>query len=75
MAQDNCDFMNCLLMSDEANFFLEVFVNKQSFRYWASEIPRAFPGRPVYSEKVVWCAVGTMGVIRLYFLKIMTGKQ
>jgi hypothetical protein len=62
-AQGNPDFMNCLLLSDVANAFLERFVNKQNCGCAAPEIPPAFHERPVYSEKVVvWCAVVTTGV-------------
>ena len=34
------DFDKCLTMSDEANFSLNGCVNKQNFRYWASQNPQ-----------------------------------
>jgi hypothetical protein len=53
MAQGNPDFMNSVLMSDEADFPLKKFVNKQNCRCGAPEIPRAIRERPTYSENPV----------------------
>ena len=41
-----------LIMSDEAHFHLNGTVNKQNFRYWASENPHELHQRPLHSPKV-----------------------
>ena len=65
MAQDDPDFINSLLISEEAKCFVKGFVNKQHFRCWTPKIPREIHE----SEKiVVWCAVGAVGVIEPYFV-------
>jgi hypothetical protein len=59
-----------LLMSDEVNFFLSGFVNKQSFRYWSREDPRILHEKPQKGQKVVvWCAVGMCGITGPYFFE------
>lgn len=58
------------LMSDEAHFHLNGFVNKQNCRYWAERNPHQLHERPLHSPKVtVWCAVGKVGVIGPYFFE------
>jgi len=59
-----------IMMSDEAHFHLKGSVNKQNFRYWAPQNPHEVHERPLHSLKVtVWCAVGKVGVIGLYFFE------
>ena len=59
-----------LLMSDEAHFHLNGMVNKQNFRYWATENPREIYKRPLHSPKVtVWCAMGKTAIIGPYFFE------
>ena len=41
-----------LIMSDEVHFHLNGTVNKQNFRYWASENPGELHQRPLRSPKV-----------------------
>ena len=44
-----------IIMSDEAHFHLNGSVNKQNFRYWASQNPHEVHERPFQSPKVtVW---------------------
>lgn len=57
-------------MSDEANFCLNGYVNKQNFRYWAPQNPREIFERPLHSPKViVWCAVAAESIIGPYFFE------
>ena len=57
MFEENKDLT--LIVSDEVHFHLNGAVNKQNFRYWASENPRELHQRPLYSPKVtVWCGLG-----------------
>jgi hypothetical protein len=45
-------------------------VNKQNFRYWAAENPRALHARPLHSPKVtVWCTLSSTGVVEPYFFE------
>ena len=47
-----------LTISDKAHFHLNCQVNKQKFRYWASENSRELQQRPLLSPKVtVWCGL------------------
>lgn len=56
--------------SDEAHFHLNGTVNKQNFRYWASDNPQVIHERPLHSPKLtVWCAVSQLGVIGPYFFE------
>ena len=55
MFEENEDLT--LIMSDKTHFHLNGTVNKQNFRYWASENPRELYQRPLHSPKVaVWCS-------------------
>ena len=57
-------------MSDEVHFYPNGTVNKQNFRYWASENPRALHQRPLYSPKVtVWCGLGKCRIFGLFFFE------
>ena len=41
-----------LMMSDEAHFHLDGYVNKQKCRFWAAENPRELHQRPLHTAKV-----------------------
>ena len=52
-----------LVKSDEVHFHLNGTVNKQNFRYWASENPRELHQRPLHNPKVtVWCGLEKCGI-------------
>lgn len=62
--------LNNLVMTDEAHFHLDGYVNKQNCRYWASENPFNLHEQPLHSQKVtVWCAISTSGIIGPYFFE------
>ena len=53
-----------IVMSDEAHFHLNGYVNKQNFRYWATANLRELHERPLHSPKVtVWCGVTSAEVV------------
>ena len=57
-------------MSNEAYFHLDGTINKHNLRYWAPEQPRLVHQRLLHSQRVtVWCAVGSSGIIRPYFVE------
>ena len=57
-----------LMMSDEAHFRFEGYVNKQNCRYWAADNPKELQQKPLHSAKVtVWCGVSKVGNVGLYF--------
>lgn len=59
-----------LIMSDEAHFHLNGYVNKQNFRYWSEKNPEELHERPLHSPKVtVWCGVTKKCVIGPYFFE------
>lgn len=67
---ENPEILNCLLMSDEAHFHLSGYVNKQNFRYWATENPQQLHELPLHSDKVtVWCAVSAFGIFGPFFFE------
>jgi len=58
------------VMSDEAHFHLNGFVNKQNCRFWAAENPQELHQRPLHSSKVtVWCGVSKVGIVGPYFFE------
>ena len=68
MFEENDDLT--LIMSDEVHFHLNGTVNKQNFRYWASENARELHQRPLYSPKVtVWCGLGKCGIFGPFFFE------
>jgi len=57
-----------LMMSDEAYFHLDGYVNKQNCRFWAAENPRELHQRPLHTAKVsVWCGISKVGIVGPYF--------
>jgi hypothetical protein len=57
-------FLQHLLMSDEANFFISGYVNTQNLKYWSLENPSLLHEKPQTSQKVVArCAIGMCGII------------
>ena len=58
MAEDDEQFWNKIIMSDEDHFTLNGTVNKQNCRIYATETPREIQEGPLHGEKVtVWCGV------------------
>ncbi|XP_030747098.1 uncharacterized protein LOC115875722 [Sitophilus oryzae] len=50
--EDDPDFGEKIIFSDEAHFWLSGFVNKQNCRIWRDENPRDIHKVPLHSEKV-----------------------
>lgn len=70
LSNEEPDIAQHLFMSDEAHFTLHGLVNKQNFRYWATENPCEIYERPLHSPKVtVWCAVSSSKIIGPYFFE------
>ena len=47
-----------LLMTGEAHFHLNSFVNIRNFRYWGVENPRILNEKELHPQRVtVWCAI------------------
>ncbi|GFW04663.1 putative DD41D transposase [Trichonephila clavipes] len=64
------DFHKRILFSDEAHFWLNVYVNKQNCRIWSEANPQVYVETPFHPEKLtVWCALWAGGIIRPYFFK------
>ncbi|GFW75051.1 hypothetical protein TNCV_447561 [Trichonephila clavipes] len=52
------DFHKRILFSDEANFWLNGYVNKQNCRIWSEANPQVYVETPLHPEKLtVWCAL------------------
>lgn len=70
----NADFQSNIFFSDEANFYLDGFVNKQNCRIWGSEKPRPNEEQPTSMAKItVWCAIWAKGIIGPYFFENKQG--
>ncbi|GFT93950.1 hypothetical protein TNCV_2133371 [Trichonephila clavipes] len=49
------DFHKRILLSDEAHFWLNGYVNKQSYRIWSEAKPQVYVETPLHPEKLtVW---------------------
>lgn len=71
--EDN--FSDKLIMSDEAHFHLSGYVNKQNYRFWGTENPQVTHEEPLHPLKVtVWCGVYAGGVIGPYFFEDDVGQ-
>lgn len=64
------DFLNNLLMTDEAHFHLSGYVNKQNCRLWGTENPRAIHQHQSHPIRcTVWCGVMATKIIGPYFFE------
>ncbi|GFS76688.1 hypothetical protein TNCV_1622631 [Trichonephila clavipes] len=53
-----------ILLSDEAHFWLNGYVNKQNCRVWSEANPQVYVETPLHREKLtVWCALWTGGIL------------
>ncbi|XP_023311192.1 uncharacterized protein LOC111692289 [Anoplophora glabripennis] len=69
-AEENHDFIHNLIMSDEAHFQLNGFVNRQNCRIWATENPRVVQQRQLHPLKcTVWCGISSERIIGPYFFE------
>ncbi|KZC15025.1 hypothetical protein WN55_08618 [Dufourea novaeangliae] len=69
------DFIHNLIMSDEAHFELNGFVNKQNCRIWATENPRAVHQQQLHPLKcTVWCGISSERIIGPYFFENEAGN-
>ncbi|GFX39269.1 transposable element Tc3 transposase [Trichonephila clavipes] len=58
------DFHKRILLSDEAHFWLNGYVNKQNCRLWSEANPQVYVETPLHPEKLtVWCALWAGGII------------
>lgn len=70
MLAENPLFYRQIIFSDEANFWLNGYVNKQNCRIWADEQPQAIQELPMHPEKLnVWCGLWAGGIIGPFFFK------
>lgn len=68
--EDDPDFGEKIIFSDESHFWLSGFVNKQNCRIWGDENPRDIHQVPLHSERVtVWCGLWSGGIIGPYFFE------
>ncbi|GFW06046.1 transposable element Tc3 transposase [Trichonephila clavipes] len=58
------DFHKRILLSDEAHFWLNGYVNKQNCRIWSEANPQVYVETPLHLEKLtVWCALWAGGIL------------
>ncbi|GFY05173.1 DUF4817 domain-containing protein [Trichonephila clavipes] len=58
------DFHKRILFSDEARFWLNGYVNKQSCRICSEANPQVYVETPLHPEKLtVWCALWAGGIL------------
>ncbi|GFX67681.1 putative DD41D transposase [Trichonephila clavipes] len=58
------DFHKQILFSDEAHFWLNGYVNKQSCRIWCEANLQVYVETPLHPEKLtVWCALWAGGIL------------
>ncbi|GFT83134.1 uncharacterized protein TNCV_629571 [Trichonephila clavipes] len=64
------DFHKQILLSDEAHFWLNGYVNKQNCRNRSEANSQVYVETPLHPEKLtVWCALWAGGIIGPYFFK------
>ncbi|GFV89114.1 uncharacterized protein TNCV_4913131 [Trichonephila clavipes] len=64
------DFHKRILVSDEAHFWLNGYVNKQNCHIWSEANPQVYVETSLHPEKLtVWCALWAGGIIGPYFFK------
>lgn len=69
------DFSKKIILSDEAHFHLDGFVNRQNCRIWGSENPRVIVEKQMHPQRVtVWCGFWVGGIIGPYFFENEAGQ-
>ncbi|GFV89202.1 uncharacterized protein TNCV_4914011 [Trichonephila clavipes] len=64
------DFHKRILFRDEAHFWLNGYVNKQTCHIWSEINPQVYVETPLHPEKLtVWCVLWAGGIIGPYFFK------
>ncbi|GFX95860.1 transposable element Tc3 transposase [Trichonephila clavipes] len=63
------DFHKRILLSEEAHFWLNGYVNKQNCRIWSEANPQVYVETPLHPEKLTVCALWAGGIIGPYFFK------
>ena len=59
-----------LIMSDEVNFRLSRYINKQNYRHWSDQQPRDVLGKATHSLKVTaWSGVSALKLLELISLE------
>ncbi|GFX12747.1 uncharacterized protein TNCV_3437211 [Trichonephila clavipes] len=59
------DFHKRILFSDEAHFWLNVYVNKQNCHIWSEANPKVYVETPLHPEKLTVCCTLWAGGILL----------
>lgn len=66
--EEDADFGQKIIFSDEAHFHLSGYVNKQNCRIWGTENPHAIEEKPMHPQRVtVWCGFWSKGIIGPFF--------
>lgn len=70
MNRSDENFIKNLIMSDEAHFHLNGYVNKQNCRVWATENPRIVQQHQLHPIRcTVWCGIMANRIIGPYFFE------
>ncbi|GFX56807.1 putative DD41D transposase [Trichonephila clavipes] len=60
----DCDDTRILILSDEAHFWLNGYVNKLNCRFWSKANPQVYVETPLHPEKLTaWCALWAGGIL------------
>ena len=64
-----------IIFSDETNFELGGYVNKQNYRIWGKRNPQAYIEKPRHPKRVtVWCGFWSRGIIEPLFFENERGE-
>ena len=67
---DSFEHFSSNFFIDEANFWLNGYVNKRNCRIWDEEQPEVVQELPLHPEKTtIWCGLWAGGIIGPYFFQ------
>lgn len=67
---EEASFIDNVIFSDEAHFYLSGHVNRHNSRIWSNENPQEIQERPLHSPRVtVWCGITASTVFGPYFFE------
>lgn len=74
MLDENPEFGQTIIFSDEAHFWLSGNVNNQNCRYWSDHQPEIFEEKQMHPQRLtVWCGLWHGGIIGPYFFRNEAG--